>query len=295
MEAVILFARKKQLDPGKVLEDAYPFLRNMIEGGFLVQSDHALDQQEGAPIPGQVRIGTRVMGAAVLRTLHVLEDTEVYLLSKGDEFLSVLKIERLSPHAGSPGPVRARLSHEAAFLAHLDGSLTPKLLGQGELDGRSYLEMEFIQGVDLATASAEWRERKGEESQRKLLGMAQTISRTYAALHDRGVLHGDVHPSNIVVGRDSSVRLIDFGVARATTPGTSLPTPPHRAGIPFFSSRKWRALSRGLAFTSCLSSWRTTRSCCFDLLADDREPLAKFSSRPRGNAQGHCHTGTFEL
>src|SRR5438552_781892 len=199
VEAVILFARKKQLDPVKILEGAYPFLRNMIDGGFLVQSDHALDQQKGAPTPVQVNIGTRVRGATVLRTLHVLEDTEVYLLSKADEFLSVLKIERLSPHAGSLGSVRARLSHEAAFLLHLDGSLTPKLIGQGELDGRSYLEMEFIQGVDLATASAEWRERKGEGARRTLLGMAQTISRTYAILHNRGVLHGDVHPSNILV------------------------------------------------------------------------------------------------
>jgi serine/threonine-protein kinase len=231
VEAVILFARKKQLDPGKVLEDSYPFFRSMIAGGFLVQSDHALDQQKGVPTPGQLDIGTRVNGAALLRTLQVLEDTEVYLLSKGDGLLSVLKIERLSPNAGF---VRTRLHHEAAFLAHLDGSLAPKLLGQGELKGQFYLEMEFIQGVDLATASAEWRERKGEETRRMLLGLAQTISRTYADLHDRGVLHGDVHPSNILVGRDASVRLIDFGVARASALGTSLPTPPDRAGIPFF-------------------------------------------------------------
>src|SRR5438552_18917894 len=42
VEAVILFARKKQLDPGKVLEGAFQFLRSMIDGGFLVQSDHVL-------------------------------------------------------------------------------------------------------------------------------------------------------------------------------------------------------------------------------------------------------------
>lgn len=231
VEAVILFARAKQLDPGKVLEDSYPFLRSMINGGFLVQSDHALEQQKGTPTSGQLDIGTRVNGATLLRTLHVLEDTEVYLLSNQDGLLSVLKIERRSPNAGS---VRARLRHEAAFLAYLDGSLAPKLLKQGELEGRFYLEMEFIQAVDLATASAEWRERKGEETRRMLLGMAQTISRTYAVLHDRGVLHGDVHPSNILVGRDGSVRLIDFGVARASALGTSLPMPSDRAGIPFF-------------------------------------------------------------
>ena len=234
VEAVILLARVKQLDPGQVLEGAYPFLRNMIEGEFLVRSDHALGQQEGAPTPGQINTGTRVIGATVLRTLYVLEDTEVYLLSKADEFLSVLKIERLSPHAGSPGPVRARLSHEAAFLTHLNGSLAPKLLGQGELDGRSYLEMEFIQGVDAATACAEWRERKGDEAQRTLLGVVQAISKTYAALHGQGIVHGDVHPSNILIGRDGNVRLIDFGVARATDPRALLPAPPDRAGIAFF-------------------------------------------------------------
>lgn len=234
VEAVILFSRKNESDPGKVLEGAYPFLRGMIGEGFLVQSDHGPDLQEGVATPGQINTGTRINGAFVLRALHVLEDTEVYLLSTADNRLSVLKIERLSPHLGPVTRVRDRLSHEAAFLTHLGGSFTPKLLGQGELNGRSYLEMEFIQGVDAATASAEWRERQGNEAQRALLGLAQSVSKTYAALHDRGVLHGDVHPSNIVVTRDGSVRLIDFGVARATTLGTSLPTSSDRAGIPFF-------------------------------------------------------------
>src|SRR5437016_8202864 len=88
VEAVILFARKKQLDPGKVLEGAFQFLRSMIDGGFLVQSDHVLEQQKGALSPGQLDIGTRVNGATLLRTLHVLEDTEVYLLSNRDGLLS---------------------------------------------------------------------------------------------------------------------------------------------------------------------------------------------------------------
>ena len=152
----------------------------------------------------------------------------------------MLKIERLSPNAGF---VRDRLRHEAVFLAHLDGSLAPKLLGQGELEGRFYLEMEFIQAVDLATASAEWRERKGEETRRMLLGMAQTISRTYAVLHDRGVLHGDVHPSNILVGRDASVPdlLISASPARALWE-LHCQRHPIEPAYRSFLNRKWRAL-----------------------------------------------------
>jgi serine/threonine-protein kinase len=94
--------------------------------------------------------------------------------------------------------------------------------------------MEFIPGVDAATAAAEWRERIGDASQRTLLDLAKAIARTYAALHNRGILHGDVHPSNIVVEPDGHVRLIDFGVARATTASASLPLPPDRGGLPFF-------------------------------------------------------------
>lgn len=232
VEAVILFARKKQLDPGKVLEGAVPFLRDMIAAGFLVSSDHGVNRQDGAPAPAEITPGTTASGALILRTIDMLEDTEVYLLSREREF-SVLKIERLAPD-GVSGPVRARLHHEAGFLTHLDGSPTPKLLGRGELEGRFYLEMEFIPGVDAATAASEWRERNGPAGQRKLLSLAQAIARTYGALHDRGILHGDVHPSNIVVEQDGNVRLIDFGVSRATAPAASLPRPPDRGGIPFF-------------------------------------------------------------
>jgi eukaryotic-like serine/threonine-protein kinase len=231
VEAVILFAREKELDPGKVLEGAYPFLRDMVTAGFLVSSGHGTNGQDGPQSVVQFNAGARVLDALVLRTLQVLEDTEVYLLSREND-LSVLKIERLSPN-GIPGPVRARLRHEAAYLAHLAGSPTPTLLGEGELEGRAYLEMEFVQGVDAATAAAEWRERK-ETGQAELLHLGQNIARTYAALHERGILHGDVHPSNILVERNGNIRLIDFGVARATNPATPLPMPPDRGGIPFF-------------------------------------------------------------
>lgn len=234
VETVILFAREKNLNPEDVLEGAYPFLKSMIDGGFLISSNTSSGQEGDKPLPTQIVAGSRVLGASVLRTLYVLEDTEVYLLSREDESLSVLKIERLSPHAAVSGSVRARLNHEAEFLERLDGLLAPRLLGKGEMEGRFYLEIEFIEGVDVAAASAEWRERGGEQAQQTQLVLAQDIVRTYAALHRRGVLHGDVHPSNILLKRNGPPVLIDFGVARATTSGTCFPTPPDRGGIPFF-------------------------------------------------------------
>ena len=251
VEAVILFARAKDLEPNKVLEGAYPFFRNMIDGGFLVPSGSASGERGAQLARGQLVVGSRVLGASVRRTLHTIEDTEIFLLSRENGAFSVLKIERLSPHDEIPGPVRARLSHEAAFLERLRDGLAPKLLDQGELDGRSYLELEFIEGVDVMTASFEWRERGGAAAQGTLLTLAQSIAQTYATLHERGVLHGDVHPSNVLLRRDGTVVLIDFGVARGVTAERSLPTPPDRGGMPFFfRARNGPRRHRRSAFSS---------------------------------------------
>lgn len=67
-----------------------------------------------------------------------------------------------------------------------------------------------------------------------LLRLAKTIARTYAALHERGILHGDVHPENVLIRRDGIVVLLDFSVARPAVSQTSLPTPLDRRGKAFF-------------------------------------------------------------
>ena len=234
-EAVILFGREKHLDPDKVLEDAYSFLRGMVEAGFLVPAGQPTDAVSRVPpYAPHWSVGEKLLDATVLRTLQVLDDTEVYLLSRRSKHHSVLKIERLSCDARPVGSVRARLEHEAKFLAHLGGELAPLLLGSGEVDDRSYLELEYIPGEDAATAAAEWRSREESESRHKLLELACTILKTYSALHERGVIHGDVHFRNVLVGGDGNVRLIDFGLASGGSSSSSLPSAPERGGVPFF-------------------------------------------------------------
>jgi serine/threonine-protein kinase len=107
-------------------------------------------------------------------------------------------------------------------------------LDKGEWDGRFYVETEFVDGVHAATAAAQWRERGGVKGQQMLLRLAKTIARTYAALHERGILHGDVHPDNVLIRRDGTVVVLDFSVARPAVSQTSLPTPPDRSGRAFF-------------------------------------------------------------
>ncbi|MET0555439.1 MAG: lanthionine synthetase LanC family protein [Vicinamibacteria bacterium] len=222
VEAVILYAREKQVEPDQVLEDAFPMLRSLVDGGFLSAAGG-----ERSTTAAGARAGSALLGGTVVRALQVLDDTEVHVLAR-DERRSVVKLERV---AGSP--IRARLAHEAAFLDHLAGTIAPRLLERGEHEGRAAIEIELVAGADAAAAALEWRERPGRSGREGLLALLRGVAGAYAALHERGVLHGDVHPRNALVEADGRVRLVDFGLASGL-PGTALPAAAERGGVPFF-------------------------------------------------------------
>jgi serine/threonine-protein kinase len=79
----------------------------------------------------------------------------------------------------------------------------------GEADGRHFLSMELIDGEDLGTLLR----RIGRMSPDKGLEMARQLCAGLAAAHDRGVVHGDLKPSNVMIDGRGRVRVADFGLA----------------------------------------------------------------------------------
>ncbi len=221
VEAVIRFSRERSLDPETTLEEAYPLLERLLASGFLVSEG----SDDAGAIRESLQPGEEIAGFEVLECVQGLEDTELYQV-RSSEGTAALKIER--PQAA--GRAANDFAREAAILEHLAGEMAPRLLARGEVHGRHYLAIEWCPGVDAYIAAAELRRRQDRAG---LLALASSVLDAYVRLHDRGVVHGDVHPRNVLVSGDGEARLIDFGIARWEASPSSIPRP-WRGGVAFY-------------------------------------------------------------
>jgi serine/threonine-protein kinase len=225
VDAVIAFSAAAGREPRQALDEAFPLLAGFIRDGLLLPADSALARPvECSLVPGEV-----VGGAEIVEPVQVLLDTDVYLTRLADGSPAALKIAR----EGAQAHIAPLLEHEAAMLRELDGRHTPVVLGSGEHAGRAFLLTSWAPGVDAVEAAADARRLGGAEGAAVLLSLAEQIAAAYAHLHRQGVLHGDVHPRNVLVGPDQHVVLVDFGFAarkRESWGGA----PAQRAGVDFF-------------------------------------------------------------
>ncbi len=110
--------------------------------------------------------------------------------------------------AQDPDAVR-RFQREAETIALLNHPQICTIYDIGEHDGRAYIAMECVEGVNLKTYMA----RKTIETP-ELAGIALQITRALEAAHAKGIVHRDIKPGNIIVSDDGAVKVLDFGLAR---------------------------------------------------------------------------------
>ncbi len=205
-DAVIKFSRIEQADPAATLDEAFPVLRILIETGMLLPSDSHL----ASPIEFLIGRGEQVGDLVVDQPVAVVIDTEVYRARASDGRWAALKIAR----PGSEGRLKAALQHEAGILARLDGACSPRLIAQGDHAGRPFIAMEWCRGVD-ALAAAELVRSRDPVDTRELKAILLAIVEAYARLHEQRVVHGDVHPRNLLIGSSGRATIIDFGQAHS--------------------------------------------------------------------------------
>ncbi|MFO1078226.1 MAG: serine/threonine-protein kinase [Planctomycetota bacterium] len=124
---------------------------------------------------------------------------------------------------------RKRFLREIEAVAALDHPGIVPIYSAGEHDGVPYCAMELVRGRSLADVLAQLRDGAGTPTpavlqQPKAANWTDAcfavVNQVAAALrhgHERGIVHRDVKPSNIMLGDDGRARLIDFGLARLAT------------------------------------------------------------------------------
>lgn len=103
----------------------------------------------------------------------------------------------------------ARFQREARLLAQLNSPQVATVYGIEEANSHAYLVMEFVDGESLAERLA-----RGAISIEESLRIASEIASGLAAAHDAGVVHRDLKPGNVMLGKDGQVKVLDFGLAR---------------------------------------------------------------------------------
>lgn len=204
VDAVLACCSENNLDPRETLESAFDVVAALIDADMLVEAG----SRSAAPVEATLTAGTLVDGVEVIEAIHLLGDTEVYRGRANGVNVS-LKVAG----AAATKQTVAAIRHEADVLAHLDGRISPSLKGEGVFDGRPYVLTTWREGVDLYRAALELRTIGGMVGRDGLLAIGQRVLEAYAHLHDQGVLHGDVHPRNILVGPHGEATVVDYGLA----------------------------------------------------------------------------------
>jgi non-specific serine/threonine protein kinase/serine/threonine-protein kinase len=114
--------------------------------------------------------------------------------------------------------VVARFESERQALALMDHPAIAKVFDAGSTpEGRPFFAMEYVSGIPITTYCD-----KHKLSMRQRLALFMRVCEGVQHAHQKAILHRDLKPSNILVGEIDGApapRIIDFGVAKATTPG----------------------------------------------------------------------------
>jgi serine/threonine-protein kinase len=135
---------------------------------------------------------------------------------------------KILPDAFTGDPDRlARFTREAQTLAALNHPNIAHIHGFEDGGGVRALVMELVDGDDLAAQIARRRMPIDE-----VLPIARQIAVALAAAHDQGIIHRDLKPANVKVRPDGTVKVLDFGLAKALDPLASSPAAAALANSP---------------------------------------------------------------
>jgi len=164
-------------------------------------------------------VGERLAGYRIVREIGRGGQGIVYLAE--DEKLSRQVALKVLPGAFTATVARQRLLREAQAASRLDDSGICTVFDAGEQDGVAFIAMQFVDGESLHDRIEREREQQRRAPHnladalrvKNLLDVFEHVLRSLHRAHEKGLVHRDVKPSNLMVATDGSPRILDFGLA----------------------------------------------------------------------------------
>ena len=170
------------------------------------------------------RLGETFAGYEIEEVLGRGGMSEV-LRARNPKLGNVVALKLLAPDLAEDEVFRERFVRESRIAASLDHPNVLPIHDAGEADGVPYIAMRFVDGPDLGELL-----RKGELPAQHAVSIVGQVAGALDAAHERGLIHRDVKPANILIDRYSGldaaphVYLADFGVAKHTLSRSGLTT-----------------------------------------------------------------------
>ena len=168
----------------------------------------------GRVLGGRYRL-LELLGEGGMATIYRAHDSQL------DRDVAV---KLLRPQYGRDAGFIARFRQEAKSAASLNHPNVVNVYDYGTDEAGPFIVMELVDGENLAEILRE----RGFLPPLAAAGIAEQVAEALSVAHERGIVHRDVKPSNILLTADGRAKVVDFGIARAlveaqlTLPGTTL-------------------------------------------------------------------------
>jgi tRNA A-37 threonylcarbamoyl transferase component Bud32 len=168
------------------------------------------------PGPEELPKGTALGPVEVVRRIGVGRFAHVYqVVHPGLKEFRTAKLFRKHDLLGDLADLRQALTAEVVAQVPLQHPNVARALDVDDSPDFVVLFQEFVEGSNLLPLIEQRRSERRHVTAAEVVAIATKVARGLEHAHSRGIIHRDLKPENILIARDGSVKVTDFGVAKA--------------------------------------------------------------------------------